>query len=281
MKITSSTPLYAVLGHPVGQSLSPILQNGWIQEHGYNGVYVALDVVPNQFSTALAGLYQSGLQGANVTTPFKEQAARLAVSLSQRAQVTQSVNCLTAGPAGFAGDSTDGAGFIADLDTRAPAWRDGEGHVVLIGAGGAARAILYALAQAGITNITLVNRDFVRAQNATAMLGPKTVEVKPWSDLADSIVGANLVINATSAGFKGENPLEVDVSQTSTSCLVYDSVYAPRQTAFLLRAQSQQRQTLDGLGMLVGQGALAFKGWFGAMPDVKSGIARLEAELAS
>jgi shikimate dehydrogenase len=280
MKITASTPLYALLGHPVGQSLSPILQNGWIEEHGYDGVYVALDIAPSQFSMALAGLYQSGLQGANVTTPFKEEAAHYAVSLSQRAKVTQSANCLTAETSGFAGDSTDGAGFMADLDIRAPAWRDVNGQVVLIGAGGAARAILYALVQAGVTNIVVVNRDLARAQSAALALGPETIQARPWSELDDSIVGASLVINATSAGFKGENPLDVDVSRTHVDCLVYDSIYAPRQTAFLLKAHGQKRRTLDGLGMLVGQGALAFEAWFGTMPDLRSGIARLEVELA-
>lgn len=280
MRITASTPFFALLGHPVGQSLSPILQNGWISEHGFDGVYVALDLQPSVFATALKGLHQSGLRGANVTTPFKEQAALHAVSLSDRACATNSVNCLTYCDHGYQGDSTDGAGFIADLDRRAPGWRQIPGCVVLIGAGGAARAILHALVETGVTDIIVINRDAKRAQDAVSIFPPCVVTARPWDELDASLIGARLVINGTSAGFRGDHPLQVDMSKTSRDCLVYDSVYVPRQTAFLRSAQSQNRKTLDGLGMLVGQGALAFAAWFGVMPDLQAGLARLEAELS-
>jgi shikimate dehydrogenase len=280
MKITASTPLYALLGHPVSQSLSPILQNGWIGEHDFDGVYVAMDIGPDDFASALAGLHQSGLRGANVTTPFKEQAARSAMTLSHRARETHSANCLSYHPQGFEADSTDGAGFILDLDSRAPGWRDVDGPVVLMGAGGAARAILHALVEAGVTDIYVINRDAKRAQDAIARLTSKSVTARPLTALGETLVGAGLVINATSAGFKGNNPLEVDFSKTRPDCIVYDSVYVPRQTAFLQGAQSQNRRTLDGLGMLVGQGALAFEAWFGVRPNFQTGLARLEAELS-
>jgi shikimate dehydrogenase len=281
VKITASTPFYALLGHPVGQSLSPILQNGWIGEHGFDGVYVALDIDPNNFDSALLGLHHCGLRGANVTTPFKEVAARGAIALSKRARDTLSANCLSHHPQGFEGDSTDGAGFILDLHSRAPGWRDVDGPVVLIGAGGAARAILHALVEAGVTDIYVVNRDAERAQDAIAMLTSKTVSARPLTALGETLIGAGLVINATSAGFNGNNPLDVDFSQTLPDCIVYDSVYVPRQTAFLQGAQSQKRRTLDGLGMLVGQGALAFETWFGVRPNFQTGLARLEAELSA
>jgi shikimate dehydrogenase len=281
MRITASTPLFALLGHPVGQSLSPILHNGWISEHGFDGVYVAMDLQPSDFATALKGLHQSGLRGANVTTPFKEQAALQAVSLSGRASATSSVNCLTYCDQGYLGDSTDGAGFIADLDRRAPGWRHVSGPIVLIGAGGAARAILYALVETGVTSIIVINRDAKRAHEAVSSFPPSAVTARPWHELDQCLIGASLVINGTSAGFRGDHPLQIDMSKTAPDCLVYDSVYVPRQTAFLRLAQSQNRKTLDGLGMLVGQGALAFATWFGVMPDFQAGLARLEAELSS
>jgi shikimate dehydrogenase len=281
MKITASTPLYALLGNPVSQSMSPVLQNGWIKEHGFDGVYVALCIEEANFETVLCGFHHAGLQGANVTTPFKEKAALCTHVLSERSQVTQSVNCLTYSPMGFHGDSTDGGGFIADLNSRAPGWDQKPGQVVLLGAGGAARALLQALVEAGQTDIVIVNRDQNRAAQAANMIHKADVHIATWDALDTILEGASLVINATSAGFKGHNPLAIDFSKTAQECLVYDTIYAPRETAFLAAARLQNRPALDGLGMLVGQGALAFENWFGARPDFMSGLARLEAALAS
>ncbi len=279
MKITSSTPLYAVLGHPVRQSMSPILQNGWIEACGFDGVYVALDIDPTYFEGAILGLHQSGLQGANITTPFKERAAQIAVGTSPLVQSIGAANCLTSTKQGFFADSTDGGGFIADLDARASGWRDMSGHIVLIGAGGAARAILRGLVDIGRHPVIVVNRDEHRALEAVARLSTANVTSAGWKDLANRLVGAGLVINATSMGFNGVNQLQVDLRQTLRECLVYDSVYAPQDTAFLTNAREINRQTFGGLGMLVGQGALAFERWFGVQPDFMAGLARLQAAL--
>ena len=172
MKISASTPLYALLGHPVAQSLSPLLHNKWIEEHDCDGVYVALDIQERNFETSLLGLYQSGLKGANVTTPFKERAAISAKCLTERAHVTRSVNCLTAQTGGFGGDSTDGDGFIVDLDTRAPQWRSQDGPIVVLGAGGAARALILALNSETQAQIIVVNRNLDRALEAISMVPP-------------------------------------------------------------------------------------------------------------
>lgn len=281
MKVTASTPLFALLGNPAKQSLSPILQNGWIEEHGFDGVYVALEPSVENFETALEGLFQAGLQGANVTSPFKERAAINSTELSDRARSSQSVNCLTRLSSGFAGDSTDGGGLIADLDARVPGWREQTGHIVLLGAGGAARALLNAIYDEGYKHIHIVNRNLDRAKAIVAALDSGRMTVTAWDDMEQSLKGAGLVINATSAGLKGANPFAPDFSTTNADALIYDTVYAPRQTAFLSAAKSQKRQTLDGLGMLAGQGALAFENWFGVKPDFAGGLARLEAALAS
>lgn len=279
MKITASTPLYALLGNPANQSLSPVLQNGWIEEHGFDGVYVALAPKVDQFEAALEGLFQAGLQGANVTSPFKERAANKAVELTARAQASQSVNCLTYSASGFKGDSTDGGGLIADLDARAAGWRINQGHIVLLGAGGAARALLNALYDEGFGHIDVVNRTISRADAMIASLDPRNLRTFAWDQMADSLEGAGLVINATSAGLKGHDAFAPDFSPTRPDALIYDTIYAPRETEFLVSAKSQNRQTLNGLGMLAGQGALAFQNWFGVRPDLLAGLARLEAAL--
>ena len=281
MKITASTQLYAVLGNPVRQSLSPVLQNGWINEHGFDAVYTAITIKQENFETALLGLHQCGLMGANVTMPFKERAAAYAYALSERAAATSSVNCLTFHDSGFIGNSTDGDGFVADLDARAPNWREMSGTTLVIGAGGAARAILYALVDMGRTNIAVVNRDRKRADEAVSLHPADSVKSIDWSALSEHLSGASLVVNATSAGFKGQNDLSLDMSQTDPDCIIYDTIYAPKETLFLLDARQHRRRTLNGLGMLVGQGALAFEHWFGVRPDLMKGLARLEAELSS
>ena len=279
MRITASTPLFALLGNPTRQSLSPILHNGWIEEHGFDGAYVALCSPVEQFETALSGLFQAGLQGANITSPFKERAAVQATQLTASAFACQSVNCLTPSADGLIGDSTDGRGLLADLDARAKHWRQMSGHIVILGAGGAARDLLHALYQAGFTKIDVVNRNFERAKTMIENLNTESVRARTWTDMADSLSGASLIINASKAGFGGLDDFAPDFSKTLPDALVYDMVYAPQQTLFLSTAQANKRMTLGGLGMLVGQGALAFENWFGVRPDLLTGLSRLEAEL--
>jgi shikimate dehydrogenase len=279
MKINASTPLYAVLGNPIAHSLSPLLHNGWMADYGVAGVYVALQVEIDAFEAALVGLFAAGVQGASVTIPFKERAATCIASVSSQAKAIGSVNCLRRGPDGFIGETTDGAGLIADLDARVPNWRDGTGHSVVLGAGGAARSILQALHAEGRRDIHIVNRTYERAQETAQLLAQPSISARLWSEMETSLAGASLIINTTSAGLNGQNPLAVDFSPTHEKAVVYDCVYAPRETEFLARAKAQGRQTCDGLGMLAGQGAIAFEHWFGVRPDIMSGIKRLESAL--
>jgi shikimate dehydrogenase len=281
MKISGSTPLFAVLGNPIKHSLSPLLHNGWLAEFGYDGVYVALEVDPEHFELTLDGLFHAGLQGANVTSPFKERTAAQVKSSSERASKISSVNCLTRNALGFHGDSTDGDGFIADLDCRAPGWRDQDGHIVVLGAGGAARALLYALFMAGKRGVHIVNRTVERAASTASIIDGRSTVVQPWDNMAASLLGAGMVINVTSAQLTGGDAIAPDFSQTHPDCLVYDSVYAPNATPIMSAATRDGRRSLGGLGMLVGQGALAFESWFGTRPDLQSGIARLEAAMKS
>ena len=283
MKISGSTELYAVLGHPVRHSLSPRLHNGWIAAHGLNAVYVALEIAPDDFETALDGLAASQICGLNITTPFKERAAARAKSRSARVALIGAANCLTLDRAGrfYAASNTDGDGLIADLDVRAPDWRSLDGQIVVLGAGGAAAAIVAALAGTTDRPIKIINRDQARAQKLADLLNPHQIQLGTWSDLHQHLDGASLVINATSQGLNHQNPFAPDFSPTARDAIIYDTIYAPRMTAYLASAQQAGRRHFDGLGMLVGQAALAFQTWFGILPDLADGLTRLDEALTS
>jgi shikimate dehydrogenase len=279
MKITAATRLYGVIGSPARHSLSPVMHTGWLADHGIDAVYVAFECTPDGFETLVRGLEAGGAGGVNVTLPFKERAVALASTATAAAQAAEAANTLVFGPAGIVADNTDGAGLLLDLDSRAPGWRDVSGPVVVFGAGGAARGIAAALVAAGRT-VRLVVRTLARGQQLAQAVGLSTDAVLPWDSCPQALDGAALAVNATSRGLKGRDPFGPDFAPMAPGAVVYDTVYAPRTTQFLTAARSQGRLGLDGLGMLVGQGALAFELWFGVRPDSAAGLARLAAELA-
>lgn len=283
MRITGSTELYAVLGNPVRHSMSPILQNSWIQAHGFNALYVALPVEPENFETALHGLAASDVCGLNITTPFKERAAAAALQQSDRVRLVGAANCLTLDRAGrgYDANNTDGDGLVADLDSRAAQWRSLEGHIVVLGAGGAARSILAALSAHSDKGICVINRDQARAQKIADQLNPQQIRVGTWQDLSQHLANASLVINATSQGLNNHSPFSPDFSPTHPDAIIYDTIYSPRMTAYLESAKSYKRRYLDGLGMLAGQGALAFQHWFGVLPNLQDGLNTLEKALTA
>ena len=281
MKITGSTATYGVLGNPVTHSLSPSLHNAWMAEHGIDAVYVALEADPARIDACLAGLAAAGVRGLNVTAPFKEDAARNARTRSEMVERLGAANCLCLTGAGYHSHSTDGAGFVADLDARAPDWRTLDGPIVLLGAGGAAKSVLAALTHATSRQVHLVNRSPERAAATAQLAHDGRVKLWGWDQLPAAMAGASLVVNATTRGMKNINPLELDLAATSPDCWVYDTVYVPRETALLASAREAKRRSLDGLGMLVGQGALSFEHWFAIKPDIVTALKRLEAGLAS
>jgi len=282
MKISGSTELYAVLGNPVRHSMSPVLQNAWIQAHGFNALYVALPVELENFEAALQGLAASDVCGLNITTPFKERAAEAALHQSDRVKLVGAANCLSLDRAGrgYDANNTDGDGLVADLDTRAADWRDPDGHIVVLGAGGAARSILAALSAHSQKAIRVINRDQERAQKIANDLNPQQIDVGTWQDLPQHLAGAGLVINATSQGLNNQFPFAPDFSLTRSEAIIYDTIYSPRMTAYLESAKAAKRRHFDGLGMLAGQGALAFQHWFGLLPDLRDGLRTLEKAFA-
>jgi shikimate dehydrogenase len=274
--VTASTALFGVLGAPVAHSLSPILHNGWFADHDLNAVYVALPVADGAIAAALAGLWAIGAQGLNVTLPFKTQALELSRGATARARDAGAANTLSRGLGGWHADTTDGAGFLLDLDVRAPGWDETPGPWVVLGAGGAGRSLLHSLSwREPARPLILVNRSPERARAAAH--GVEGVTIMDWDGLQGALSGAALVVQCTSRGLKGQDPLTPDFAGVHADGLVYDTVYSPRRTAFLEAARG--RRTLDGLGMLVGQGALAFEIWTGARPDMAQGLRRVAAAL--
>lgn len=283
MRVTGSTELYAVLGNPVRHSMSPVLQNSWINAHGFNAIYVALPIEVEQFEVALQGLAASDVCGLNITTPFKERAAAAALRQSDRVKLVGAANCLSLDRSGrgYDANNTDGDGLLVDLNTRAADWRDMDGSIVVLGAGGAARSILAALSDHSQKPVRIINRDQNRGQQIANLLNSEQIQVGTWQDLPEHLLGASLVINATSQGLNNQSPFSPDFSPTHPDAIIYDTIYSPRMTAYLESAKAHKRRYLNGLGMLAGQGALAFQRWFGVMPDVASGLKALEEAFGS
>jgi shikimate dehydrogenase len=279
MTVSADTRLLAVIGQPVRHSLSPLMHNAWLEDHAIDAVYLALEASLQTFKPLVSSLAAAGAVGVNVTVPFKELALQLADHATPAAARAGAANTLVFGSDGIEADNTDGAGLLADLDARAPGWRNSGGHVVVLGGGGAARGIVTALAAHGFDEIRIVTRRHEQA--AGLIMDAGAGAWVDWANLDGALEAAGLVINATPLGLGGASPLTPDFSATLETAVVYDTVYAPRETAFLAAARGANRRALDGLGMLVGQGALAFNRWFGLTPDVALGLSRLEAALAA
>lgn len=267
MTMSGAARLAGVLGWPVAHSRSPQLHGHWLAHYGIDGAYVPLAVRPEDLETAVRALVALGFRGANVTIPHKEAVLALCDSLSPRAERIGAVNTLLFGAEGIAGDNTDGFGFLANLRQEAPAWKPAGGPAVVLGAGGAARAILVALLDAGVPVVRLLNRTRARAETLAAELGG-AIEVVDWEARHAALDGANLLANTTALGMTGKAPLELDLAQLPSAALVTDIVYAPLETPLLADAKQRGNRTVDGLGMLLHQARPGFQSWFGVEPEV-------------
>ncbi|WP_366554689.1 shikimate dehydrogenase [Aquibaculum sediminis] len=267
MSISGAARLAGVLGWPVAHSRSPQLHGHWLAHYGIDGAYVPLAVRPEDLETAVRGLVALGFRGANVTIPHKEAVLALCDSLSPRAERIGAVNTLLFGAEGIAGDNTDGFGFLANLRQEAPDWQASAGPAVVLGAGGAARAILVALLDAGVPAVRLLNRTRARAETLAAELGG-AIEVVDWEARHAALDGANLLANTTALGMTGKAPLELELTQLPSAALVTDIVYAPLETPLLEEAKRRGNRTVDGLGMLLHQARPGFQSWFGVEPEV-------------
>ena len=267
--ISGAAQVAGIAGWPVKHSRSPRLHNHWIARHGLDAAYVPLPIAPEDFTTAVRGLAAAGLRGMNVTIPHKEAAFALCDDITPRARRAGAVNTLVFEAGRIAGDCTDGVGFLASLG---PGFDARRGPAVLLGAGGAARAVAAALLDAGCPRLTLVNRSRPRAEALAAALGgPVAVaEAPPLEDAA-------LLVNTTSLGMQGQPPLTLDLSPLPAQALVADIVYVPLETPLLAAARARGLETVGGLGMLLHQAVPGFAAWFGITPVVDEEVEALLA----
>ncbi len=259
-----------VVGHPIAHSRSPLIHGHWLAEHGIAGTYERRDVAPEAFPDFLRRLREHGFVGGNVTIPHKEAAFRLVDVLTPRAEKIGAVNTLFFDAQDrLCGDNTDAPGFVAHLDQSLGGdWPDrAGGTAVVLGAGGAARAIVVGLVERGLTRIRVANRTRDRAETLAA-LDPDHVTAVDWSELPEALGQAGLLVNTTALGMTGHAPLAIDLAPLPSGAAVADIVYAPLETPLLAQARARGLATVDGLGMLLHQAVPGFARWFGVRPEV-------------
>ncbi len=261
-------PLAGVIGHPVAHSRSPKLHGHWLKTYGLAGHYVPMDIAPADLETVLRTLPKAGFVGANVTVPHKEAALRIADHVSDRASVIGAANTLVFRADGsIHADNTDGYGFMENLRSGAPDWNAKDGPAVVFGAGGASRAVLSALADAGVPEIILTNRTRARADHLKDEFGQR-ITVVDWVQAGNVIENAELVVNTTSLGMQGQPELRVPLDGLQPGTVVTDLVYTPLKTGLLQQAEQAGCTVVDGLGMLLHQAVPGFERWFGTRPEV-------------
>ena len=265
--MTHRIPLAGVIGASVAYSKSPLVHGHWLRRYGLPGYYIPMNVASDDLESALSHLPTLGFVGVNVTIPHKEQALDLADSVTDQAARIGAANTLTFRDGKILADNTDGYGFLTNLRTGAPDWDPTSGPAAVLGAGGAARAIIASLIGAGVPEIHLSNRTRTRAETLRSEFGDKVL-VREWVQAGNMIDGAATVVNTTSLGMTGHPELRVPLDGLSSDAVVTDLVYAPLETRLLREAREIGCRTVDGLGMLLHQAAPGFERWFGHRPEV-------------
>ena len=260
------TPRAFVCGHPVDHSRSPLIHGYWLQEHGIEGIYERRDVTPEAFDNFIRGLAEGGHVGGNVTIPHKEAAYRLVERRDAAAEAIGAVNTLWFEGGSLWGGNTDAYGFAANLDDLAAGW-DAAPVATVLGAGGAARAVVHALQTRGIGDIRIVNRTPARAEALAARFGG-TTSAHGLEALPEQLSDTRLLVNTTSLGMKGNAGTAPDLAPLPGEAIVSDIVYAPLETPLLAAAKARGLRTADGLGMLLHQAVPGFERWFGVRPAV-------------
>jgi shikimate dehydrogenase len=267
LEIDGKTRLAGVAGWPISHSLSPQLHNYWFARHGGNGVYVPLAIRPEDFADVLQSLAKMGFRGINVTLPHKVRAFELIDDHDQAAKRMQAVNTVLIGENGnLFGRNTDGFGFYANLRQQAPEWRPEQGGALLLGTGGAARAIAFELLEQGVKKLVLTNRTLNKAQALAEQLAAwfsVEIELVDWSRREWALESASLCVNCTSLGMSGQPPLELQLNALPKTAVVADIVYSPLKTALLAQAEALGLVVVDGLGMLLYQAIPGFRHWGG------------------
>ena len=275
MALSDRFLLAGVMGWPVMHSRSPLLHNFWFKQHRLAGTYVPLAIEPQGLPAALRALHPLGFAGVNLTIPHKQHAMTVVDEVDAVAMRIGAISCVVVRADGsLVGSNNDCYGFIHNLKQEAPAWRADAGPIVVLGAGGGARAVCYGLLQEGAKEIRLLNRTLARAKGIAAEFGD-AIEALPWEKRHDVLAGAAMVVNATSQGMSGQPALDVRLDKLPKSALVADIIYVPLETPFLAAGRRRGNRTVNGLGMLLHQGRPAWKAWFGIDTEVTSELRHL------
>ena len=271
-----SFPRACIIGHPVAHSRSPAIHRHWLAELKLEGDYVREDVPPENIASFLAGFAASGYVGANVTVPHKEAALRAVSRAEPVAAALKAVNTLWLEDDRLIGTNTDVYGFLAHLDESLPGWNTRTRMAAVLGAGGAARAVIHGLIERGISRLVVVNRTRTRAETLAAELDTR-VTPAGFAELPQWLKETDLLVNATSLGMTGQPPLDLDLGPLKSGAAVYDIVYAPLETPLLAAARARGHPAVDGLGMLLHQAVPGFERWFGVRPKVTPALRSLVA----
>jgi len=270
--ISGKAKLAGVMGWPVQHSQSPRLHGYWLQQYNIDGAYIPLSVKPENFEDAFRALPKLGFSGINITVPHKQTALQLVDAVDPVARKIGAVNTVAVSEDGcLTGYNTDGFGFLENLRRGCPGHDPRAGIAVVLGAGGAARAIVCSLIDAGVSDLRLVNRTRARATTlAGSVAGP--VSVYEFSEIDQALDGATLLVNTTALGMQGNPPLDISLDALPVQALVNDIVYTPLQTGLLKAAEARGNPVVDGLGMLLHQARAGFEMWFGVLPEVSGDL---------
>jgi len=266
--------LAGLVGWPVAHSRSPTIHNYWLDHYKIAGRYVLLPVPPEKLSLALPGLAALGFRGCNVTTPHKQAVMPLLDRVDELARRIGAVNTVVVEKDGtLTGFNNDGNGFVQSLRDAKPGWRPDAGPIVVLGAGGAARAVVASLAVQGAREIRLVNRTFERAQGIANEYGSPVTAI-PWEGRNEALADVALLANATNQGMVGKPALDISLDRLPPHALVGDLIYTPPETPLLAAARARGNMTVNGLGLLLNQARPAFQAWYGVLPDITPGLLR-------
>ena len=257
-----------VLGNPIAHSKSPILHQFWLKQNKIKGFYIPLKVSENDLEMTLRNLPKIGFSGVNVTVPHKESVMSLAKIKTERASLIGSANTLTFLPeGGFKADNTDGYGFMKNLEEQAPVWDPKEAKVLVLGAGGACRAVIGALLESGVEKLHVTNRTQKRAKDLQVFFNSQ-IELIEWSEKEELLKNVNTVINATTLGMVCSDELQFSLSKANENTTIVDLVYNPINTPLLAEAHKKGCHVVNGIGMLLHQATPGFKEWYGVKPTI-------------
>jgi shikimate dehydrogenase len=265
--MSNSFIMAGVMGWPVAHSRSPFIHNYWIKQYSIQGAYGLFPVDPKDLGQAIRGIQTLGIAGSNITIPHKVDAMQYMDWVHPLAQRMGAINTIVRQPDGaLHGFNNDGFGFIESLREAQPTWKADAGPIVVLGAGGASRAIVVSLMDAGAKEIRIINRSRDKADALAEEFG-RPVTALNWSEREEALSGAALLVNTTNQGMHGEPALDIDLGKLPTTALVSDAIYIPLETPLLKAARLRGNTTVNGLGMLIHQARPAFQAWFGILPE--------------